>query len=1173
MPSNYFHKFLSFKINGKLTEGKNFLLDISEQQTWNIWNDGRLCYTLDGLASPDLEIKIDQASHSLTVSSEQTKLHVGFTMATELRGDFIGCLLGWYHQTAIIPNDSLGELSFRAPNIIARSDINSDIRAGLKNPFSQFTYDRAQSNPYTNPFQVAFQSDLKTLHAAAHNDADHRQYYSGTILKPEKKKSKSFRPPSSTLLTSIPAKRIMPDINDAQQKEYDEQREKESKSKIQKQNTSSLHGQPEFNRRISLPISSLKLRKKETHSSRVTITAQKMSLPTSGLRSSQSAIEESVKSNKSAAANPRRLISAFSDSDVEMSDAETEALEKPKPIFNKKLLSSSPPSSTASTNGTLKKSRHTASDGNSSKTVGVSNQQDELDTDKTASESPVSTEPVSIFTPSSRPSLGIVIDGHIVASTPTTSIVKAKVRPRQAKESIDWFKELQNRFTDTFRFEFKNAKAMEVGPYDVARLNASEFLNDTIINFYLKFFLDRHEELKDRAHVFSTFFYEKLIQKNEYGKQAGFEQVRRWTSKVDLFSREFIVIPIHMKMHWYGVIVYNLPALLKPLPETEETSVEVDPFEPEKSPSPVLAPPTVRVLRSRDKPIFTSSSSRRRTIPVFHPETDCYIFICDSLKSSSYGPLVKNLKEYFVAEAKDKLDITIDPSRIISRSAPVPQQNNFSDCGVFLIHYIESFFNSPDKWAELMALHTSAADSQITQAWKPSVMKRQILQRMLVYYRSIQEKGPNVGKSTEELESILKASSDAVDKASAAAEEAASLEEKEVAVSESKSSINNPYKDPSLPADKEERLLAKGHRALESLRNSASPHPVEEENNDSQSAKMEDFFSTAIDDALNNDVKESKVPLKKTKSRQSLASGSAAHAQTTGSSCTRKAKEPVGDAMYISSSDEDVEMKDVDSSQTENAVSADTSRRRKTSKSNRLSSSGSQTKERVTRSHSVSLKSASSISEESKSDSNGVVAIEDEAGEESQTAASKTQFFQTGKKSKHEFEQTVAETFSKIKHSSTQSAASTATNDQPNELDRLQSLLKSPSTRRKAAKEAKVKAQTNPLHPEHGVDDDSHDAAARPRSYTSTSGAKFKDPHQRAPITTSSAIPKADSAPTLRPTILAARRAAKKNQPPPSSKKASSKTAVDENDDGEESDGIEIVDCQKSKGSRRKRHG
>ena len=45
------------------------------------------------------------------------------------------------------------------------------------------------------------------------------------------------------------------------------------------------------------------------------------------------------------------------------------------------------------------------------------------------------------------------------------------------------------------------------------------------------------------TYAFSTFFYPRLM-------DVGFNAVKRWTKKVDLFSQSLILIPVHLGMHW-----------------------------------------------------------------------------------------------------------------------------------------------------------------------------------------------------------------------------------------------------------------------------------------------------------------------------------------------------------------------------------------------------------------------------------------------------------------------------------------------------------------------------------------------------------------------------------------------------------------------------------------------
>lgn len=98
-----------------------------------------------------------------------------------------------------------------------------------------------------------------------------------------------------------------------------------------------------------------------------------------------------------------------------------------------------------------------------------------------------------------------------------------------------------------------------VNDRDLSRLLPGQWLNDEIINFYGAMILTRSESNRDPTakrkmldvHYLSTFFWPKL--KNE-----GYEQGRlaKWTKKIDIFSKDVILIPInHNNSHWTGAAI------------------------------------------------------------------------------------------------------------------------------------------------------------------------------------------------------------------------------------------------------------------------------------------------------------------------------------------------------------------------------------------------------------------------------------------------------------------------------------------------------------------------------------------------------------------------------------------------------------------------------------------
>jgi Ulp1 family protease len=129
---------------------------------------------------------------------------------------------------------------------------------------------------------------------------------------------------------------------------------------------------------------------------------------------------------------------------------------------------------------------------------------------------------------------------------------------------------------------------------DYFRLYGDEFLNDTLIDFGLRYVVE--DQLGKKAkpetpnetpahlldglrpedvHVFNPFFYKKLATKVKINRPANsasdepypewpaYESVRKWTNKVDVFQKKFLVIPVNENLHWYMAVIYNPGVVLE----------------------------------------------------------------------------------------------------------------------------------------------------------------------------------------------------------------------------------------------------------------------------------------------------------------------------------------------------------------------------------------------------------------------------------------------------------------------------------------------------------------------------------------------------------------------------------------------------------------------------------
>ncbi|NWV84961.1 SENP7 protease, partial [Dasyornis broadbenti] len=260
---------------------------------------------------------------------------------------------------------------------------------------------------------------------------------------------------------------------------------------------------------------------------------------------------------------------------------------------------------------------------------------------------------------------------------------------------------------------------------DLECLEYGEFLNDVIIDFYLKYLLleKAPKQLADRTHIFSSFFYKCLTrtEKNSEGDvkvsaaQRRHRRVRTWTRHINIFNKDYIFVPVNEESHWYIAVIC--------FPWLEEAVYEDCPHQNSLSHRPQLSPLQLESENSRTGSVFfndeeevdgnrslfskggneiaasasvlysaiskISLSNSKKQIC----KRPC-ILILDSLKACSVQKTVQVLREYLEVEwdAKRKTHREFSKSTMIDLYPRVPKQDNCSDCGVYLLQYVESFF-------------------------------------------------------------------------------------------------------------------------------------------------------------------------------------------------------------------------------------------------------------------------------------------------------------------------------------------------------------------------------------------------------------------------------------------------------------------------------------------------
>ncbi|XP_021789675.1 sentrin-specific protease 7 isoform X4 [Papio anubis] len=201
---------------------------------------------------------------------------------------------------------------------------------------------------------------------------------------------------------------------------------------------------------------------------------------------------------------------------------------------------------------------------------------------------------------------------------------------------------------------------------DLECLEEGEFLNDVIIDFYLKMAQRRHK------------------------------RVRTWTRHINIFNKDYIFVPVNESSHWYLAVIcfpWLEEAVYEDFPQTVSQQSQAQQSQNDnKTIDNDLHTTSTLSLSAEDSQNTESSMS----VPKKMCKRPC-ILILDSLKAASVQNTVQNLREYLEVEWEVKLKThrQFSKTNMVDLCPKVPKQDNSSDCGVYLLQYVESFFKDP----------------------------------------------------------------------------------------------------------------------------------------------------------------------------------------------------------------------------------------------------------------------------------------------------------------------------------------------------------------------------------------------------------------------------------------------------------------------------------------------
>ncbi|KAF1847720.1 uncharacterized protein K460DRAFT_403048 [Cucurbitaria berberidis CBS 394.84] len=361
---------------------------------------------------------------------------------------------------------------------------------------------------------------------------------------------------------------------------------------------------------------------------------------------------------------------------------------------------------------------------------------------------------------------------------------------------------------------------------DLARLDEEEFMNDSLIDFYMIYLFEKLHVPSQKVYFFNTYFFTQLT-KNTGRQSMNYKTVERWTSKIDIFSYDYIVVPINEATHWYLAIICNVSNIdRKPVVEdfdkdfaealehsrkdlvvqteatsgtpqlvessrhsndaeedhNERTDDEPNLFDEESRLNLVDREDTgpddglqaeakiAHVAESESdaevvpKGIFSSLSAVRakkkakRKFPQAKKDPNQpIILILDSL-GQVRSSTVRALKDWLAAEgeAKRGMEAIIKEKGYYPKASQIPRQDNWTDCGVYLLGYVEKFFQDPDEFKNKLLTGEMSAHEDWPEL-KPREM-RKAMRETICQIAEEQQAARKVEKKAKKEDSKAKAS-------------------------------------------------------------------------------------------------------------------------------------------------------------------------------------------------------------------------------------------------------------------------------------------------------------------------------------------------------------------------------------------------------------------------------
>lgn len=271
--------------------------------------------------------------------------------------------------------------------------------------------------------------------------------------------------------------------------------------------------------------------------------------------------------------------------------------------------------------------------------------------------------------------------------------------------------------------------------HDLLRLRPLTYLNDSIMNFYLKHLKKRYDESRCDAaeitegrewddldgkgcHVFPSFTYTRIknilaqigagARDSKVNRERMWKDIKTWHRGEDLFKKRLLLFPINERLHWTILVVVNPGRLMrrykKELEDTRLAYIDGD------------TPPEIKAIAKRKPGAKRWRCDFCSTVYDTFMEAEGHEKFCldhrvacmihfDSGKSfhlHNMNEIASNIRRYLNAYYDAEYGSSshtgfrsFTQKNLVAFSAMIPQQDNTKDCGVYTLENAERVIANP----------------------------------------------------------------------------------------------------------------------------------------------------------------------------------------------------------------------------------------------------------------------------------------------------------------------------------------------------------------------------------------------------------------------------------------------------------------------------------------------